>query len=207
MSIIRSFLLYTQQWYMSYRFADSCQQTCMTYTNVVCTAKNSWWWTEELSETRGVLFQNKFEKLVYLVGFIIIIYILLFIEYNGDVSPDIIKCYWMLPIHASQLVSDNKDDFIHDPQSLMPCFWLNTIIHSRIIVWFASKRCCNLWKWSGLRLSSCEIIHTCGLCYTTRPGNFTFTCTWPSLHCCRNSISSLYTCSSGPALGRGKELI
>ena len=46
--IIRSFSLYTQQWYMSYRFADSlregsgrnsvlillasCQQTSMTYT-------------------------------------------------------------------------------------------------------------------------------------------------------------------------------
>jgi len=33
---IRSFSLYTQQWYMSYRFADSllasCQKTCMTYT-------------------------------------------------------------------------------------------------------------------------------------------------------------------------------
>ena len=34
--------------------------------------KNSWWWTEELSETRRVLFQkNKFEKLVHLVGFVI----------------------------------------------------------------------------------------------------------------------------------------
>jgi len=31
----------------------------------------SWWWTEELSETCRVLFQNKFEKLVHLVGFII----------------------------------------------------------------------------------------------------------------------------------------
>jgi len=61
LSIIRSFSLYTQQWYMSYRFADSlragsgrktsCQQTCMTYTIAVCTVKNSWWWTEELSET------------------------------------------------------------------------------------------------------------------------------------------------------------
>jgi len=54
--IIRSFSLYTQQWYMSYRFADSlrvgsgrnvlillvsCQQTCMTYTIAVCTVKNS----------------------------------------------------------------------------------------------------------------------------------------------------------------------
>ena len=61
LSIIRSFSLYTQQWCMSYRFADSlwagCQQTCMTYTIAVCTVKNSWW-TEELSETRRVLFQK-----------------------------------------------------------------------------------------------------------------------------------------------------
>jgi hypothetical protein len=67
LSIIRSFSLYTQQWYMSYRFADSLQ-TCMTYTIAVCTLKNSWWWTEELSEICRVSFQNKFEKLVHLVG-------------------------------------------------------------------------------------------------------------------------------------------
>jgi len=46
----------------------SCQQTCMTYTIAVCTVKHSWWWTEELSETCRVSFQNKFEKLVHLVG-------------------------------------------------------------------------------------------------------------------------------------------
>jgi hypothetical protein len=71
---------------MSYRFADSlragsgcsilillasCQQTCMTYTIAVCTVKNSWWWTEELSETCRVSFPKKIEKLVHLVGFII----------------------------------------------------------------------------------------------------------------------------------------
>jgi len=54
--IIRSAALYTQQWYMSYRFADSCgagsgrsilillhscQQTCMTYTIAVCTVLHS----------------------------------------------------------------------------------------------------------------------------------------------------------------------
>jgi len=38
---------------------SSCQQTCMTYTIAVCTAKNSRWWTEELSETCRVLFQNE----------------------------------------------------------------------------------------------------------------------------------------------------
>ena len=33
--------------------------------------KPPWWWTEELSETCRVSFQNKFEKFVHLVGFII----------------------------------------------------------------------------------------------------------------------------------------
>jgi hypothetical protein len=81
---------YTQQWYMSYRFAnsfraagsgwncssililfESCLQTCMTYNIVECAVNNSWWWTKELSETCRVSFQNKFEELVHLVGFII----------------------------------------------------------------------------------------------------------------------------------------
>ena len=35
-------------------------------TKPVCTVKNSWWWTEELSETCRPSFQNKFEKLVHL---------------------------------------------------------------------------------------------------------------------------------------------
>ena len=71
LSIIRSFSLYIQHWHMLYRFADNCEQTCITCTIAVCTAKNSWWWTEELSETCTVSFKNKFEKLVRLVGFIV----------------------------------------------------------------------------------------------------------------------------------------
>ena len=31
----------------------------MTYTTAVCTVKNSWWWTEELSETFRVSFQKE----------------------------------------------------------------------------------------------------------------------------------------------------
>ena len=73
---------------------ESCLQTCMTYTIAECTVPswscskavykpvwhipllsvqwiNSWWWTEELSETCRVSCQNKFVKLVHLVGFII----------------------------------------------------------------------------------------------------------------------------------------
>jgi hypothetical protein len=53
LSIISSFSLYTQQWYVSYIeqdqdgtpstliLFDSCLQTCMTYTIAVCTVKNS----------------------------------------------------------------------------------------------------------------------------------------------------------------------
>jgi hypothetical protein len=57
LSIISSYSLYTQQWYMSYRqlssnririelqfiliLLDSCLQTCMTYTIAECTVNNS----------------------------------------------------------------------------------------------------------------------------------------------------------------------
>jgi len=72
LSIIRRFSLYTQQWYMSYRFADSlltsCQQTCM-YCCV---------YSEKLLRNclKHVEFysKNKFEKLVHLIGFSIRIY-------------------------------------------------------------------------------------------------------------------------------------
>jgi len=45
LSIISSFSLYTQKWFMSYMFA-------------VCTVRNSWWWTEELSDTCKIFFQK-----------------------------------------------------------------------------------------------------------------------------------------------------
>ena len=76
LSIIGSFSPYTQQWYMSYSYADcllaSCQQTCMTYTIAACTVKNS----RRRTCPKHVEFysKNKFEKLVHLVGFILRIY-------------------------------------------------------------------------------------------------------------------------------------
>ena len=71
LSIIRSFSLYTALGWNILILLESCLQTCMTYTFAVCTVKNSWWWTEELSETCKVSLQNKFEKLVHQVAFII----------------------------------------------------------------------------------------------------------------------------------------
>jgi len=69
-SIIRSFSQYTQQWNMSYRFADSLQAGSGSYVQ---------WKTPDDGERncpKHVEFysKNKFEKLVHPVGFIIRIY-------------------------------------------------------------------------------------------------------------------------------------
>jgi hypothetical protein len=48
---------------------ESCLQICMTLLSVQWI--NSWWWAEELSDTCRFSSQNKFVKLVHLVGFII----------------------------------------------------------------------------------------------------------------------------------------
>jgi len=61
LSIIRIFSLYTQQCYMSYRFADSLR------TGLIDRQRNCPKHVEFYSK-------NKFEKLVHLVGFIIRIY-------------------------------------------------------------------------------------------------------------------------------------
>jgi len=54
LSIIRSFSLYTQQWCISYRFADSLRVG--SGRNLFCPDPDDG--TEELSETYRVLFQK-----------------------------------------------------------------------------------------------------------------------------------------------------
>jgi hypothetical protein len=84
---------------MSYRFVDSLRagpgwnilvdkdRTSCSCSKAACTVPvwrilllsvqwiNSWWWTEALSEICRVSYQNKFVKLVHLVGFIVKIFI------------------------------------------------------------------------------------------------------------------------------------
>ena len=92
LSIITSFSLYTQQWYMSYRFADSLRAGSGRYVMQVCwqleaVNKPLWhipllcvqWKTRDDGQSNSpkhVEFysKNKIEKLVHLVGFIIRIY-------------------------------------------------------------------------------------------------------------------------------------
>ena len=70
LSIIRSFSLYTQQWYMSNRFADSLRAG--SGRKLFCPDPVD----EQRKCPKHVEFysKNKFEKLVNLVGFIIRIY-------------------------------------------------------------------------------------------------------------------------------------
>jgi len=83
LSIISSFSLYTQQWYMSYRFADSLRVGVAAHAHKV-SAKPVWhipllcvqWKTPDDGQRncpKHVEFcsKNKFEKLVHLVDFII----------------------------------------------------------------------------------------------------------------------------------------
>jgi len=85
-SIIRSSSLYTQQWYMSHRFADSLRAesgrnsvlillaSCMTYTIAVFTVKSRDDGQRNCLKHVEFYSKNKFEKLVHLVGFIVRIF-------------------------------------------------------------------------------------------------------------------------------------
>ena len=64
LSIIRSFSLYTQQWYMSYRFADNLRVQWRTPDDG----------QRNCPKHLEFYSKNKFEKFVHLVGFVIIIY-------------------------------------------------------------------------------------------------------------------------------------
>ena len=69
LSIIRNFSLYTQQWYMSYRFADSKP---VWHIPLLCVQwKISDDGQRNCPKHVGFYSKNKFEELVHLVGFII----------------------------------------------------------------------------------------------------------------------------------------
>jgi len=57
---VHSAIVYVIEFVDSFRAGSGCSMWI-----------NSWWWTEELSETWRVSCQNKFVRLVHLVGFIV----------------------------------------------------------------------------------------------------------------------------------------
>ena len=95
LSIIRSFSLYTQQWYMSYRFGDSLRAGSGRNCSSVLISVQ--WKTPDDGQRncpKHVEFysKNKFEKLVHLVGFVIR-------KYNDTRSPER-QMPWKWDLHA-----------------------------------------------------------------------------------------------------------
>jgi len=72
LSIIRSlFTVHSAMVYVIQVYRQFSSRTRMVLLESCLQWINSWWWTDELSETCRVSCQNKFVKLVHLVGFII----------------------------------------------------------------------------------------------------------------------------------------
>ena len=96
-SIIRSFSLYTQQWFMSYRFADSLRSgsgrnwfrpdpdrklcVCVQWKTPDDRHRN---WPKHVA----FYSKNKFEKIVHLVGFIV--------RMDWDLIITVLLTYWKL---------------------------------------------------------------------------------------------------------------
>ena len=109
LSLTRTFSLYTQQ-------------NCMTYTIAVRTVKNSWWWTEELSEICRDFSKNKFEKLVHLVGFIIRITLKVF---HKTVVLNWHWCFGVSPYFGHRMKSVNYEHSL-----LGSLHWANLFLHN-----------------------------------------------------------------------------
>jgi hypothetical protein len=104
--------LYTQQWYVSYRFVDSFQAgpgwNCSKAVykpvwHIPLLSVQwiiSWWWTDELSKMCRVSWQNKFVKLVHLVGFITKKFVMMHGHMNVKIS-DCIASNDKMTVHWS----------------------------------------------------------------------------------------------------------
>jgi len=67
---------------------------------------NSWWWTEELSETCRVSWQNKFVKLVQLVGFIT----KKFVTMHGHMNVERIPIYFLKCVCKTSVATECCSD-------------------------------------------------------------------------------------------------
>jgi hypothetical protein len=121
---------------------------------------NSWWWTEELSETYRVSCQNKFAKLVHLDGFII----KKFVTMHGHVNVKYVDCIcqWL---RTELITGRGKKDFFFtclfsfgnytfalDIITFTWCFCLSVLLEFFV--------CCLYQKWT------CSILGG-GVCWAT----------------------------------------
>jgi hypothetical protein len=109
---------------------------------------NSWWWTEELSETCRVSWQNKFVNVAHLVGFIIKI----FITMHGHMNVKFEKVFTFLLF----LEGVFSFVFIRNCTSLHRAFGFNLCCLTRIIHAVEFDWCGEVWvKWLLGTMISC----------------------------------------------------
>ena len=117
--------LYTQQWYMSYRFVDSFRAGPEWKVPSWSCSKadykpvwhipllsvqwiNSWWWSKELSETCRVSCQNKFVKSVHLVDFTIKKFVTM--HGHAKVKLQLMSVKWSLLHHISRIDAKGSNE-------------------------------------------------------------------------------------------------
>jgi len=155
LSIIRSFSLYTQQWYMSYRFVDSLRAWSWSqavskpvwHIPLLCVQwKNSDDGQRNCPKHVEFYYQNKFEKVVHLVGFIIRTWGILCVN-----KPDVTECFFYRKFQLHYL--------------LTRYWWLTFQLLARLASdqvtrVFSSNWTAHIWLWlSGayLRCFNCRI--------------------------------------------------
>jgi hypothetical protein len=111
-----------------------------------CWVNNSWWWTEELSETCRVSFQNKLEKLVHLVGFIVRIFVMMQGHMNVKCCTEFYLYFFIWRLGVVVLISFTEGWVLwfwlvslpHPPSPDYQMFGNHFLIHTYIelLAWF-----------------------------------------------------------------------
>ena len=173
--IIRSFSLYTQQWYMSYRFADSLRAAVskpVWHTPLLCV---KWKTPGDVQSNcpKHVEFysKNKFEKLVHLIGFVISIILFYSLLFNTiSVST---KVFLLSPVCT--VYHDKDEAFVQNKLVLSARKRTGVLLHCMTVEW-----CVRDWVHNSHKFRSGPKFWFIGslvqACVT-----FTYnTCTWAS---------------------------
>ena len=115
--IVRSEMVYVIQVcrQLSNRPEWSCSKAVWHTPLLIVQWINSWWWTEELSEIFRVSCQNKFVKLVHLVGFII----KKFVTMHGHMNVKFVYTFYQnFEVGCTAATKGSFEFFFH-------CVWIN----------------------------------------------------------------------------------
>jgi hypothetical protein len=101
---------------------------------------NSWWWTDELSKSRRISWQNKFVKLVHLVGFVT-----KKLTFSVDAIVTVVLSSELLPLSERSVSKgyDHRDSVC----SFCPTLKLGPYIYPIVSLWFPCDNTLGLRGW------------------------------------------------------------